>query len=289
MKRFGVLSLLSGLVLAPSAFAQTIVVNGTGTPFTSPSVGGAADVTCIAYDTWCAYDVRSNASVGQTTAKPRSGNGSLAFSSPSGAGKADFDFFFAPANQFRIKDIATMSYDWYRNSASTTNGVQIPALRLLIDPSFGGGQLIFEPVYNGGVGASDTWNTASINTGSFFWWDQDQNRKCSFGPDYSVTLADWADGHTSVSACGGDRTMLNNALVVGLSTGVGSGWTGMFDGAVDNVSFRLNGQNEATTYNFEVAGQSVVPEPSSYAMMLAGLAGLGFVARRRRNALGAQR
>lgn len=278
------------LLLAGAAFAalspagaQTVVVSGSGTPFTNPGGSNIADPACSAFaDTWCARNVRVGGTVGQTTTYARSGNGSLYFTSNDINAKADFVYLFSAPNQFRVKDLVGMSYDYYRNGASTTSGVQIPALRLLIDPAFGGGELIYEPVYNGGVGGNNVWNTASINTGSFFWWNQDQNRFCSFGPDYSVTLADWGDGHTAVSACGGDRTMLDNAMVVGLSTGIGSGWNGMFDGAVDNISFQA-GTRQATTFNFEVASQSVVPEPSSYALMFAGLAAVGFVARRRRN------
>lgn len=284
MNRVRMFCLLSAIAVsgAPLA-AQTVVVNGSGTQFTEPGGSNVADPSCsLLVSTWCARNVRMGGAVGQTTTYARSGNGSLQFNSNHGNAKADFVYYFSTPNQFRIKDLYGMSYDYFRNSSSTTSPAQIPALRLLIDPAAGGGELIYEPVYNGGVGANNVWNTATIGTGSFFWWNQDQNRICSVGPDYSVTLADWGDGHTSVSACGGDRTMLDNAMVIGLSTGVGSGWNGSFDGAVDNISFQLNSQRQGTTYNFEVAQQSVVPEPSTYALMGFGLLSLGLVRRKRK-------
>lgn len=183
-----------------------------------------------------------------------------------------------------------MSYDWFRNSSSANNGIQVPAIRLIVqgpDSPFTD-MLVYEPYYQGSSTAAGLWQTASITSNSFFWWNKDAGARCAGGPDYTVSLGDWGDGHTTTAnAC--SYSILDNAKVLGFSVGVGSGWNGMFDGAVDNVSFRLQDQNEATTYNFEVAGQSIVPEPSSYAMMLAGLAGLGFVARRRRTATGAQR
>ncbi|MEO7360319.1 MAG: PEP-CTERM sorting domain-containing protein [Gemmatimonadaceae bacterium] len=288
MKPVGVFSVLSSLfLLAAPLSAQTIIVNGSGTPFTTPLPNpGANDPSCVGQlDRWCAYDVRSNASVGQTTANPRSGNGSLAFSSPSGAGKADFDYLFSSANQFKIKDLQSMSYDWFRNATSTNSAIQVPALRLLVEGPNAAyvDALVYEPYYQGAATPAGLWQTSAITTSSLFWWNKDCGNTFGAGPDYSVTLADWSDGHTTTSgAC--VSSILDNAKVIGFSVGVGSGWNGTFDGAVDNVSFRLNGVREATTYNFEVSSTSVVPEPSTYALMMAGLAALGVAARRRRAA-----
>ncbi|MEP6781122.1 MAG: PEPxxWA-CTERM sorting domain-containing protein [Gemmatimonadaceae bacterium] len=289
MNRVRVLSLMSSLLLVAAPLsAQIIVVNGTGTPYTAPGTGTNNPTCAGQFDKWCAYDVRDNASVGQTTANPRSGNGSLAFSSPVGDGtgkaKADFDYLFSPANQFKIKDIQSMSYDWFRNTSSTNNAVQVPALRLIVEgPSAAYvDQLVFEPTYQpGGTTPAGSWQTSLISTGSYFWWNKDCQNRFGPGPDYAVSLATWGVGHSTTSGPGCTSAIADNAKVLGFSVGVGSGWNGQFDGAVDNISFRLKNQEIATTYNFEVA--STVPEPSTYALMIAGLAAVGFAARRRRN------
>ena len=71
---------------------------------------------------------------------------------------------------------------------------------------------------------------------------------------------------------------LGNYSVFGISSGVGSGWSGNFYGAVDNITLGFTG-GTSTTFNFEV-----VPEPSSAALALtAGLAGLIEAIRRRRS------
>ncbi|MEO7995898.1 MAG: hypothetical protein ABI852_00565, partial [Gemmatimonadaceae bacterium] len=154
MSRVRAFTFLSSLLaVAAPISAQTIVVNGSGTPYTNSTGANTpteADASCSAfYATWCARNVRNNSSVGPTTANPRSGNGSLAFSSPDGSGKADFEYYFAPQNQFRIKDISSMSYDWFRNSSSTNSALQVPAIRLLVSGPNAPGvdALIFEPYY----------------------------------------------------------------------------------------------------------------------------------------------
>jgi hypothetical protein len=285
MNKIRVAALVSSLAISAAPLAaQTVVVNGSGTPYTSalPSPGSNDPSCFLMTETWCAYNVRSNASVGQTTANPRSGNGSLAFSSPDGNGKADFNYYFAEANRFKVKDIMSMSYDWFRNTSSTNPNVQVPALRLLVagpEPLLDA--LIFEPTYNGSATPAGVWQTSNITSSSFFWWNRDCANRFGPGPDYTVTLADWADGHsTAFGMC--SNSIPNDVVVLGFSVGVGSGWNGAFDGAVDNISFQLAGQNQATTFNFEVGSQSVVPEPSTYALMFAGLAAVGVAARRRR-------
>ncbi|BCW99848.1 MAG: hypothetical protein KatS3mg024_2675 [Armatimonadota bacterium] len=84
---------------------------------------------------------------------------------------------------------------------------------------------------------------------------------------YNRTLSDWVN-------------LMPSARVLGISAGIGSGWTGTFDGAVDNITIGFG--SSVTTYNFELAA-APVPEPVFFQMgALMGLSGLGLLRLRRR-------
>ena len=89
------------------------------------------------------------------------------------------------------------------------------------------------------------------------------NQPCTPGGQ-CASLSAWASANPGIQ-------------VVGLSTGIGSGWSGKFAGAVDNIRFTVNGNT--TSYDFEVAA---VPEPGAWALMIVGFGGVGAMVRRRR-------
>ena len=78
---------------------------------------------------------------------------------------------------------------------------------------------------------------------------------------YDSTLAEW-------------QAYFPNAVILGFSSGIGSGWSGTFTGAVDKISWTIGDTTTAT--NFEV---QAVPEPSSVLLTMAGAA-LLFLRRR---------
>ncbi len=98
---------------------------------------------------------------------------------------------------------------------------------------------MFEGVYNGSsVAPTNTWVSDTIGPSTNLWnfglglifaADIDNT-----GYAYDTTLAQW-------------QAYLPNAVILGFSAGVGSGWNGTFAGAVDAISWTINGQT--STYN----------------------------------------
>lgn len=118
-----------------------------------------------------------------------------------------------------------------------------------------------------GASGSATVDLGDASSFSFVWGS----------PDSFNAIDIYSDGFGMVTYTG---TQLGSQF--GFFADGDNGDTGLFtiagvDGAtIDHVVFRSNG------VAFELAVAAPVPEPETYAMMLAGLAAMGFVARRRR-------
>lgn len=222
----------------------------------------------------------SNTSAGITTTNPRNGNGSVEMSLTNGSGKADYAYTWGFDGARTLGSLTSMSYDWYRSSASSAGGV-MPAFRLLYDADGNAttttdqGYLIFEQVYNPNVASvvSDQWVNSDLMTANLW---QRQFSPGTTVESYGVTLANWASG--SNQPTNADQLGAGTAIL-GIEFGIGSGWNGTFTGFVDNVSFGFN--NDVTTFNFETAQAAEVPEPGSIALLALGVTGL-LAARRRR-------
>lgn len=240
--------------------------------FTNPA--GVNQGQAVGVSGWFYNNVRNGATVGISSALPYASSGSVYFQSPSSAAKADIEYlaggaaiagnYYASAVLGRFADLQSFSYVWYRESASTVAPHLHPALRVLLDadgdlgtPGDRGG-LVFERVYNGGTVPFDAWVADMAGPTTYLW---NFGLGLGFAANinatpyaYDATLAEW-------------QAFLPNAVIIGFSAGVGSGWNGTFAGAVDAISWTHGGQT--TTFNFETGPSAAVPEPG--ALLLTGL------------------
>jgi hypothetical protein len=252
------------------AGVATTTTGPTGTTTNVAGPGGGANRASAAYQTgeWVQRNVGGNATVGITTNYARSGNGSAFFQGTDGNSKADLELVFESATS--LSNVRSLSYDWYRDAASTNNPIQVNSLRLMVASGQATTYLIFEPYYNGQANPAPTgsWQSSTITGDSIVWSNNTllnlpaNTNSCNVG--CFAKLSDWQAANP-------------NALVYGLSSGIGSGWSGAYQGAIDNVSYDF-GSFGSNSYNFEV---NAVPEPATWAMMIGGFAFVGAAARRR--------
>jgi hypothetical protein len=268
------LAAIAVALLANAAQATEIYANNPapGDAFTN-SVGDANQA--IGSTGWYYTNVRNSTTVGISTANPQSGNGSVSFVAPKN-GKADIEFM--PGRSLgAFSGLSSMSYDWYRVGTSGAADHLHPSLRVLVDrdgdlSTNDRGYLVFERIYNNLATPEDAWVTDTIGAGTFLWNTKffgnamPAETNINASPyAFDATLAEW-------------QAYMPSGVILGFSSGVGSGW-GSFTGAVDNISWTINGVT--TVNNFEVAAADV-PEPASVALLGLGL--MGLVAARRRKA-----
>ncbi|MFN4241802.1 MAG: hypothetical protein ACK4PI_01040 [Tepidisphaerales bacterium] len=276
--RCGVAAAMVAAAVSASASASTVTVIGSGSLFTNP---GTSNQGQLLSGNWVYNNVRNSGQVGVTSAYPRSGNGSVEFRSPTNNGKADIEFLGQPLNVggnfvptaslglLSNLNLSGLGYDWYRDSSSTNPNVQHPSYRILVDrdgnlfTTGDRGYLIFERAYNvGGPVPTDTWVTETITGASNMW---STGGLPDPGAVFNRNLSQW-------------QALMPNARVLGFSLGVGSGWDGVFRGAVDNVRFGFG--TSSTTYNFELLrGPEEIPTPAAF---MAGSVLMGMLATRRR-------
>jgi hypothetical protein len=292
MKRvnIGVAILMAAALAAPSRAAIQVVNSefpAPGDSFTNAGGVNTGHDFDGANSGWLYNNVRGGSVVGVNTTYPQSGNGSVFFST-NGGSKADVEFYSSPvANPAGNYDpaasaasilgplsgLTSLSYEWYRDSASTNNAIQHPSLRLLVSNGSQTGYLVYEGAYNGqAVAPTNTWVGADLVGSNYNLWSTGSLPVNAPGEgQYTMTLSDW-------------QAFLTGYSVIGVSSGVGSGWDGNFRGAVDNITFGF-GTAPATTYNFEVQAAGVVPEPMTLVVWsLLGACGTAFTWRTRRRA-----
>jgi len=277
-------------VLCTNVFAATTIVysndpapgdlfSNSGSAFLGQAVGTSG---------WYYNNVRYGGEVGIRTNYPFNGNGSVYMRTPSKDAKADIEFlgnalatgnpgnFYSVTAIAPLKHLVSVSYSWYRDSTSSVAGHLHPVLRILLDAdgdlnTVGDrGGLVWESVYQLGpyTAPTNTWVTQTVDDNSWMW---NYGLGIGFAANinstpyaYDATLAEW-------------KAYFPNAVIIGFNMGLGSGWTGDFVGAVDNISWTINGIT--TTTNFEV-----VPEPTTMALFGLGLLGAAGGLLRRKSA-----
>jgi hypothetical protein len=277
---------LCAALVAASAFAQATVTVYSQNPVPGDSFTNSGPTNqgqSFGNPNWVYNNTRGSGSVGIRTNYPRSGNGSVYFNSPGSSGKADIEYFADPVlvggnfvpNPFNPSSIlgplaalSHLSYEWYRDGSSTAPASLHPVLRLGIlrvnsDNTAAVGYLTFERVYNGfGAAPTNSWQSDNIIGSNY---RLRATASLGFG-EVSKTIPEWVSAANAVGA---------TLYVISVNAGIGSGWSGTFTGAVDNITFGFNGTY--TTYNFEV-----VPEPASMLALGSGLIGLLGLRRRKR-------
>ncbi|MDX2139708.1 MAG: right-handed parallel beta-helix repeat-containing protein, partial [Chloroflexota bacterium] len=241
------------LVAVPLVQASTTIIVRQADLGTAPPVP---------LNQWYPTNIRApGGAVAITTAQPRSGLGSLQFNGGGNDAKADLAYRWDPAvfPARTLGSLTALSFEWYRSSTSTNPANQAPALRLVYFDvaTSAAGYLVWEEAYNGSVVPTNTWVSEDIFAGNF--WMR------AFGPVgggsrtievYDVSLTEWISNNhngsgSPIPSVGGTPHVLSaNTLIVGIEVGVGSGWNGVYQMFVDNVSFSF-GASDSFTFNFE--------------------------------------
>lgn len=210
--------------------------------------------------------------------------GNLESNAPAGTGVLELSTSAGSSSKAEVKILGnfgtigdflnggSMGYDYYQASGGPSSTIA-PALKFeVLDFSDNSGDgyatFIYEPVYNNGVGAYDTWQNVGITGDNGDFWHT--TLYGASGVAYDNTILDWASLLSS----------MQDAVITSIIFGIGSGTPDEL-GYVDN--FYFNNGDLGITADFEV---SAVPLPAALPLYGAGLAAMGLVgwARKRKAA-----
>ena len=218
------------------------------------------------------------------------------------------------ANFGALSALSTLSFDWFRtgnaHSMTTTPSAdwpyKTPVMRLRLLENAGTAaeiesELVWEGYYNQCSLGIATTNCVSNTTRTNAWVTQGNMQRDRFwyarppgvgvAPVVSsgtgcglIPQEAWSGGIAAFTInqfLGGSTPCIGaNTVVTGIAVGIGSRWPLPYIGFVDNVRMSFSG-TEVMNTNFDFIPATVVPEPSTWALMGAGLLALGVVSRRR--------
>jgi len=209
---------------------------------------------------WYYGHVQYHGIVGINARYPRSGNGSVYFETPTGLGKSDIeyrhDIVGSPPYWGRLGDLEWLSYEYYRDAQSTAPSHLHVPIRIyvgnwvngrIVDP----GYLIYEHSVNFGVVPipTDMWIQEEVVASNRRVWQNPINQGNFFDAQpFSVWKS--PEGYQPRE---GSRIGVHwnaDSVVYGISLGAGTGWSGRFVGAIDNVVIRFRNGVEYH-FNFE--------------------------------------
>jgi len=221
------------------------------------------------------------------------------------------------ANYGALSALTSLSFDWFRQSNNSSMALapsadwryKTPVMRLrLLETDKENKQFESEIVWEGyfnkcslGINVDcdlnttrmDSWVTQNNMQGGKFWYarppGEGVNAVVSSGANCGlINQSGWSGGISAFSivdfmgSVGGSTPCIGaNTVVSGIAVGIGSRWPLPYTGFVDNVRMGFNG-TEVMNTNFDFIPATTVPEPSTWALMGAGLLALGVVSRRRK-------